>query len=329
MAKKQTHDRFLLDHAPVAIIEWDYGSLKALSKDLSGGKPSEIRNYLAKHAKELKAAYCDIRLLSANRPAFSFFGVRARKRLTEMLTSVLTKASFDVLIEQCVAVFSGDHEFSGEMKCRAGKGRAQDVFIRVVVPQGARRDLSSVIMTLQDITAWKRVERRLRKKAQIDGLTGLFNQSAINEKLDIELVRAKRYGLELSCMMIDMDFFKVINDKFGHQKGDQILKKVAVMIQQCFRKVDVVGRYGGDEFTVILPETSARNANFAAQRLQRRFAKELFRYKNVIKFHITLSIGIAGYKKQKSVQGAKDLIAIADNAMYDCKKAGRNQIKVA
>jgi len=200
-----------------------------------------------------------------------------------------------VFVEQMVSLLSGEGEFSGELKCSVAKNRQQDVFLRISVPKKHGVSLKHVLVTLQDITAWKRIERKLRKEAQIDGLTRLFNQSAMVDKLEVELIRAKRYGLELSCLMIDLDFFKVINDKFGHQKGDQILRQVSKMIKDCFRKVDIVGRYGGDEFVVILPETSSRNANFAAQRLQRLFAKTLFRYKNVIKFYITLSIGIAGY----------------------------------
>ena len=128
-------------------------------------------------------------------------------------------------------------------------------------------------------------------------------------------------------MMIDLDFFKVINDKFGHQKGDQILKRVSKMIKNCFRRVDIVGRYGGDEFLVILPQTKSQLAQYAAQRLRRTFSETVFSYRKAITFHITLSIGITGYPTKK-VKDAKDLVALADKAMYACKSAGRNQIKI-
>ena len=218
-----------------------------------------------------------------------FYAVTSKKAFLEHLIKSFAGRASDVLVEQFVALFSGEREFSGEMKCHSVKGQSQDVFLKLVVTDKSKDGLSSVIMTLQDITAWKKIERQLRKKAQLDGLTKLLNQNAMVDRLSHELIRAKRYGLELSCIMIDLDFFKVINDKFGHQKGDRILRKVSKMIRDCFRKVDIVGRYGGDEFVVILPETTARNACFAAHRLQRIFAETLFRYKNVITFHITLN----------------------------------------
>jgi len=318
----------LFNEVPVAIVDFDYSGLSEIQQKLKGVERSEIRQYLYKHATQIKAVAKKFKVGLVNDTALSLYGVRTAANFSEALVRAYCGKSFDVFVEQLVSLLSGEGEFSGELKCSIARNRQQDIFIRVSVPKKYGTSLGHVLVTLQDITAWKRIERKLRKEAQIDGMTRLYNQSAILDKLDIELIRAKRYGLELSCMMIDLDFFKVINDKFGHQKGDQILKKVADMIKDCFRKVDVIGRYGGDEFVVILPETSARNANFAAQRLQKIFAKTLFRYKNVIKFYITLSIGIAGYSPKKA-KDAKDLLALADNAMYDVKKAGRNAIKIA
>jgi diguanylate cyclase (GGDEF)-like protein len=323
--------RDLLNHAPVAIVELDYRPLLLLQKEVPSGNASEIRSFLLKNPGKLKAAFRLVKVLNINQGALNFYGVSKEEDFFARLIGSFTGRASDVLVEQCVSLFSGEKEFSGEMKCRIGGGQVRDVFLKTVIyHKSSGKGLLSVIMTLQDITAWKKIERHLIKKAQVDGLTNLFNQSAMLDRLEQELVRAKRYGLELSCMMIDLDFFKVINDKFGHQKGDRILKEVSVMIRNCFRKVDVIGRYGGDEFIVLLPETSSKNAYYAAHRLQRIFADRLFKYKNVITFHITLSIGIAGYSVQKKkIKDAQDLIALADNEMYNCKKAGRNRISVA
>jgi len=318
----------LFNEVPVAIADFDYSGLSEMQRTLNGADRSEIRQYLYKHPAQVKAVARKFKVGLVNDTALSLYGVPSSMAFLEAVVKAYCGKSFDVFVEQLVSLLSGEGEFSGELKCSVAKNRQQDVFIRVSVPKKHGTSLGHVLVTLQDITAWKRIERKLRKEAQIDGLTRLLNQNAMVDKLEIELIRAKRYGLELSCLMIDLDFFKVINDKFGHQKGDQILKKVSKMIKNCFRKVDIVGRYGGDEFVVILPETSSRNANFAAQRLQKIFARTLFRYKNVIKFYVTLSIGIAGYSPKKA-KDAKDLLALADNAMYDVKKAGRNAIKIA
>ena len=137
----------------------------------------------------------------------------------------LTTTAKDILVEQFVVLLKGGSSFEGEMKYRPPHKRIyQDLFLSVHIPDESKGNLSYVFMTLQDITNWKKIERQLRKKAHVDGLTKLFNQDAIVERLENELVRAKRYGLDLSCMMIDVDFFKVINDKFGHQKVTRFLK---------------------------------------------------------------------------------------------------------
>ena len=150
-----------------------------------------------------------------------------------------------------------------------------------------------------DITPWKELERQLRRRSQLDGLTKLYNHNTINRCLEEELIRAKRYGLSLSCIMIDLDHFKIVDDKFGHQRGDNVLKKVAKMIKDCFRKADIVGRYGGDEFLVILPETKTENAKIAAKRIHRIFEEKILKYQQLMSFHISLSMGIAGYPSKK------------------------------
>ncbi|HSV43395.1 MAG TPA: GGDEF domain-containing protein [Candidatus Bathyarchaeia archaeon] len=322
--------RELFHKAPVSIIELDYSPMARLKTEIKSKNPADIRSFLLSHPKKLKEAFGRVKVRTINDGALCFYGVASKKAFMDRLSKSFTGRALDVLVEQMVVLFSGGTDFSGEMKCRTAKKQSQDVFLCLKLSKNNREDLSSVIMTLQDITAWKRLERQLRKEAQIDMLTRLLNQGAMVDRLNHELIRAKRYGLELSCMMIDIDFFKVINDKFGHQKGDRILFQVAKMIRDCFRKVDVIGRYGGDEFVVVLPETSSKNAYYAAHRLQRIFAETLFKYKKVISFHITLSIGIAGYSaKTKKIKDAKDLIALADGEMYNCKMNGRNRISVA
>ena len=163
--------------------------------------------------------------------------------------------------------------------------------------------------------------------SQLDGLTKLFNHYAIVERLQEELNRAKRYGLDLSCMMIDVDRFKMINDKFGHQKGDQILKHLAQLIKEDLRKSDIVGRYGGDEFFVILPETRPKSAAVAAMRIQEIFKNKMKKYAAQAGIANTLSIGLSGYPA-KGINDFKSMIEVADKAMYQAKSAGRDRIEI-
>ena len=329
MGTKKDKYKEIFDHLPVSIIELDYSSLADLHSQLAEQTVTNHRKYLTEHPEVVRKTFRKARVLDFNKCAKDFFGTGSKQLLFARLERVFTGVSIDLLTEQFVSLLAKETVFSGEFKCRsADKKRLHDIFMKIAVPLESENKFSRVIVTLLDISPWKKVERQLRKRAQLDGLTRLLNHNTIMQRLSEELIRAKRYGLSLSCLMIDLDHFKVINDKFGHQRGDLVLKRVAGMIKKCMRTVDLVGRYGGDEFLIILPETKVQNAKYAAQRIQRIFSSQIFKYQKVISFHIALSVGIAGYPAKK-IKDERDLIALADKAMYIAKKSGRNRIATA
>jgi diguanylate cyclase (GGDEF)-like protein len=320
--------RAIFDSCPVAIIQLDYSSLKNLSRQLETQTVTNIRQFLSENPQLVKKTFRSVTLVEANEAAYRLYGVKGKNELLGALRRTFTTTAMDVLVEQFVSVLAGEAEFTGEFKYKSlAAGKIQDVFMRISVPRDHMVTLARVIVTLEDITVWKRIERQLRKRAQLDGLTKLLNHTTIMQRLEEELIRAKRYGLSLSCLMVDLDHFKVINDKFGHPRGDVILRQVATMIKNAVRRVDIVGRYGGDEFLLILPETKPENARFVAMRIHKMFSTKVFKYQQVISFHISLSIGITGYPS-KRVKDCKDLISLADKAMYMAKKSGRNRIAI-
>jgi len=314
--------RHIFDKVPIAIIEIDLDVIQALSQDLKKQTVSHVRKFLSDHQSMVKKAFKDIKILNANQAAFDLWECKNKTDLSERLYNHFQGVSLDVLVEMFISFLQKENVFTSEFKLKTSKRNYLDVFLKAAVEKDNFRH---VLFAFQDITIWKRVERQLRKKSQLDGLTKLYNHNTISERLEEELIRAKRYGLSLSCLMIDLDRFKVINDQFGHQRGDQVLKKVATMIRNCVRKVDLVGRYGGDEFLVVLPETKAGFAKYAAARIQKIFNEKNFRYKNNISFRITLSIGITGFPSKK-IKNGKDMISVSDRAMYAAKKSGRNCI---
>jgi two-component system, cell cycle response regulator len=168
---------------------------------------------------------------------------------------------------------------------------------------------------------------RMGEMAVRDVLTGLHNRRYLFEALEREKARAKRYGNDLAVCMIDLDHFKRINDTFGHTAGDVVLSEIGKLLLQWARETDLPCRYGGEEFAVILPETSLEGARVACERLRRMVAEHRFEHEGAPAIKVTISIGLAHYDKEVE-QTVSDLINKADAALYRAKKEGRNRVSV-
>ncbi len=167
--------------------------------------------------------------------------------------------------------------------------------------------------------ALESTNKRLKRMATRDDLTGLYNHRYFQERLKLELNRAKRYPKPFSILFIDLDHFKIYNDTNGHLAGDQLLKTLADLFKKSFRKTDMVARYGGDEFVVVLPETPQDTARFIATKLHERVSSYPFR--NCEKMpgnHITVSIGLATYPRDGNTPNI--LLHQADQMLYRGKK---------
>ncbi len=161
--------------------------------------------------------------------------------------------------------------------------------------------------------------------ANEDSLTGLYNHRYFQERLRYEMIRSRRYKHPISLLFIDLDHFKEFNDKYGHLKGDILLREVSNFFKQTCRQADAVARYGGDEFAFILPETYPKQARMAAERLQKDFRAKKFgiQLPGVVP-QVSISIGVATFMKK--IGAAEDLVAAADQALYKAKGRGRNCI---
>jgi diguanylate cyclase (GGDEF)-like protein len=156
-----------------------------------------------------------------------------------------------------------------------------------------------------------------------DGLTRLYNHSYLQNFLEIEMVRGQRYHRPLSFVMLDIDHFKQINDTYGHQKGDLILRQLANILQNLTRASDLVARYGGEEFAVVLPETFAPQAYTLTERLRQQIEQHSFPGPDN-PLRITISCGIAAWEPRSPVD-QQELIFRADQALYQAKSQGRNK----
>jgi two-component system cell cycle response regulator len=167
---------------------------------------------------------------------------------------------------------------------------------------------------------------QLSRLSTTDPLTGLRNRRYVDEILNIEVLRARRYQSPLTLLMADLDHFKSVNDEHGHQAGDAVLRGVAELLRSSLRATDVGGRYGGEEFIVIMAQNSLDGATQFAERWRQTVEAARFLIPDGRGVEVTISIGVAGHHDRE--QTASDLIAEADTALYAAKQAGRNQIQV-
>jgi len=180
------------------------------------------------------------------------------------------------------------------------------------------------IKRLQDELEEK--NRELRRLSISDGLTGLFNHRHIHGLLREEYERSMRTGAPLTVAMFDLDHFKLINDTWGHQAGDRVLQETADILRLNAREVDRLGRYGGEEFIAILPETDSEGGATFVERVRLAVERHVFRIRDDADVRMTLSAGIASFPHER-VHNAETLISKADDAMYAAKSRGRNRLE--
>jgi diguanylate cyclase (GGDEF)-like protein len=182
---------------------------------------------------------------------------------------------------------------------------------------------------LRDITdrvsAEETVKEELVRLAHTDSLTTLANRRAFFEKLEEEFKRINRTNSEFSILLIDIDHFKKVNDSYGHDIGDALLKEVSKIIRSCLRETDLPARIGGEEFGIFLPDTPAKGAYFVAERICMRIAKHVFQFENLPPIGCTVSIGLAA-SGMVSDRDTTKLYKLADTRLYIAKHTGRNQV---
>jgi diguanylate cyclase (GGDEF)-like protein/PAS domain S-box-containing protein len=179
----------------------------------------------------------------------------------------------------------------------------------------------------RDITDRKNLEERLSRMATCDPLTGLYNRGELDRVLVLEAKRAARYSYPLSVMMLDIDHFKRVNDACGHQAGDKVLIKLAAILTKNIRDLDHIGRFGGEEFVLLLPGVDSEGAHVVAERIRHMIENTPISIDAETDINITISIGVASCPKNATNKDG--LISAADKALYKAKESGRNRVCIA
>jgi diguanylate cyclase (GGDEF)-like protein len=167
---------------------------------------------------------------------------------------------------------------------------------------------------------------RLMHQAQTDALTNIANRRALDERLDLEVDHARRLGTSVGFLIADIDNFKSINDRYGHQTGDNVLREVAAVFAETVRQLDLPGRYGGEEIGVVLPGTNLAGTRLTAERIRKLIEALELRTPEGDKLHVTASFGAACFPLHSTVE---ELVAAADAALYDAKRGGKNRVETA
>ncbi len=264
-----------------------------------------------------------------NAGAERIFGYKAEEVLGRHL-NILLPERFHLQHDVMIAEFAATQEYAKKMAersrelfgCRKGGEEFEANIFIIKTGSGPEAGFAAVV---RDISEDKKTEDELVRLATTDPLTGAYNRREFKSLADGESVRANRYNRPLSIMMLDLDHFKRLNDTYGHAAGDKALQKFTTLCCNALRTIDVFGRWGGEEFVTLLPETDTEGAVVIAERLRKLVSQSTLDF-NEQKINITVSIGIAQYRAGEMT--VETPLSRADSAVYDAKKAGRNRISV-
>jgi diguanylate cyclase (GGDEF)-like protein/PAS domain S-box-containing protein len=221
------------------------------------------------------------------------------------------------------------HGQVSHLQMRMLRPDGQTIWVEVnaqVRPPNTRHPDAKVEGVLSDITERKRMLEELRHLATTDSLTGLYNRRHFLELCERELLRASRYPSDVALLMLDADHFKNVNDTYGHDAGDQVLRIISRLCRAHIREVDIVGRMGGEEFAILLPQTGFLAALDIAERLRAAIAQTTLPLTDGQMLRFTVSIG--GYTFTGRRLAVDELLNAADRALYTAKRNGRNRVEI-
>ena len=198
--------------------------------------------------------------------------------------------------------------------------------------QGLNGETDNICLIIYDVTEQavnniqlEQANDQLEVISKTDGLTGLLNRKSWENLLEKEFERESRYQEGCSLIIFDIDHFKQVNDNYGHPAGDEVIRQTAEIIRKSIRKTDIAGRYGGEEYVILLPHTPIESANILAERIRQKIASHPANYEEET-ISYTISLGLAAY--HPSLKSPTSWIEYADNALYQSKQSGRNQTHV-
>ena len=322
LLKKERQYHNLFDSAAVPILEEDFSQVKTRFEQLSAAGVRDFRGYFKEHPEEAKQCAASVRILAVNQQGLDFFGVKSRDELKQHLPRYFLEDSWDCFAEELAALAEGQSRFSYEVPVRDGCGERKELLLNLSVAEGSLDTLDHVLISFIDITARKQAESRINFLAYHDRLTGLPNRALFFDRLSQAMSQARRRKNHVALLFLDLDGFKPVNDMYGHEAGDAVLKMVAQRLLACVRGVDSVARLGGDEFAIVAGEIEhPAEIEKVAEKILQAFAQPMV-LPNGLACNVGASIGIGIFPDNGNEMDS--LLAAADAAMYDSKHSGKN-----
>ena len=294
----------------ILVVEDDLAVSKLLSEfltksgfQITSAKSAEEAEEILKN-EEIKTVLTDIKLPGTDGIVFT--------------KNIKKQYNLDVIV---MTAYSSEYSYEDAIK-----NGASDLLFKPIKLNELALRINRVLKERSFSDERDKMIKELKKVTIEDSLTGLYNSRHFFDQLDKEIKRSDRYLHPISLMFIDVDNFKVINDTYGHMIGDKILSLIANRIKACLRSSDTAYRYAGDEFTIILPETTSSEAKFVADRILAKFAHESLVINEKEISEITLSIGIAEYQMN---EGNQQFVHRADVTMYEAKRREGNSLIIS
>jgi len=286
---------------------------------------ADLLQQIVEHASDaILTVSPEARILTANPAATALFGLRPEESPPRTLADVFPASTAEFNPEALLAA-PAPSAWQGELQARRADGSLFPAHVSASVLRASSGRERCIIVIARDVTERRRLLDRLRRQSVTDNLTGLYNHRHFHERLAQEYERARRENAPLSCIMVDLDFFKSVNDTYGHLVGDETLKAVAGLIADAARPEDVVARYGGEEFALLMPGLDLNGAIRCAEHLWESIGTARIPTSQG-NLHLTASVGVATLRE--SVRDAAELCRRADAALLAAKRQGRNNVRI-
>lgn len=344
---KSGQDIWLGQHTQLILKDGRVSGFQAVARDITDRKRAEEDLYKSEARYRLLAEKAtdviwtvgmDMQLTYVNPSVTKLLGFTVEEAMARTAQQAYTPAAFEkamqIFGDEMANEAEGNHDpdrsliLELELNCKDGRTVPVEGHFCFIRDQTGKA--TGILAVMRDITDRKRMEQALRESEKkyrelsiVDDLTRLYNSRHFYHQLKMEIERSARCGQPLTMLLLDIDDFKQFNDTFGHIEGDEVLVRLGQVVKRCLRQTDTAYRYGGEEFTILLPMTTTLEGTVAAERIRTEFKKEIFSPVPGQDIHMTVTIGHGQYRSREEL---KAFVHRVDQLMYRGKQSGKDRV---